>query len=236
MRELFRLAFAPWLILMVFGAVMARPLFLAIAGLGIGFTLVKIVMDRVRRERLESGLDVLAPPDRSQLAPVRRLLQEIEALVAAHRGSPSIAVIGPEAVTEARHVHEQCVRLLKLRREMRRALADAGSVAGEIASLEQRLSVSKIEGERAALESALDARRLEGSHFAKMEDVLATVEGGLVQAQAALSEIKARLSVAAAEDRVGEGAGDELREALGRVRALSKGFEEAEAFLKDQVT
>ena len=65
-----------------------------------------------------------------------------------------------------------------------------------------------------------------------MEDVLATVEGGLVQAQAALSEIKARLSVAAAEDQVGEGAGDELREALGRVRALSKGFEEAEAFLK----
>jgi len=225
-----------WLGLAAAGLAVRNPLIFAAGLIGAGFTLVKMTMERVRLERLESGLDVLAPPDRAQLAPIRRLRQEIEALVDGHKRSASIAVIGPEAVHEAKQVHEQCVRLLSLRREMRRALADSGAVAGEITSLERRLADSKSEGERTALQSALDARRLEATHFVKMEDVLATVEGDLVQAQAALSEIKARLSVAAAEERVGEAAGEDLREALGRVRALSKGFEEAEAFLKDQVT
>lgn len=236
MREFLRPVVVLWIGLAVAGLIMRNPLVFAAGLIGTSYALMSVSMARVRRMRHESGLDALPPQDRSQLAPIRRLQQEIETLVAQHRHSASIAVIGPEAVNEAKHVHEQCVRLLSLRREMRRALSDSNSVAGEIASLEARLAGARSEGERSALESALEARRLEGQHFAKMEEALATVEGGLAQAQAALSEIKARLSVAAAEEQLGAAAGEDLREALGRVRALSKGFEEAEAFLKDQVT
>lgn len=234
MKALLRPIVLPWLALTVAGGVFGQPLLLAAGLVATAFALMVTVMRDVRARREALGLDALSQEDRTLLAPMRRMRDQLEELVARSGRSPSIAVIGPEAVQEARHLFNQCVSLLLVRRQIRNALRqqNAGS---DLRGLEQKLAAAASDGERAALQSALDARRVEASHFAKMKEALLTVEGGITQAEAALSEIKARLSVAITEDALSDTSSEDLRETLGRLKALSKGFEEAEMFLKDQV-
>jgi hypothetical protein len=234
MKAFLRPIVIPWLAVTAAGAVFGQPLVVAGGLVATAFALMVTVMRDVRARREELGLDSLSPQDRSKLVPIRRLREQLEALVAGNRGSPSLAVIGPEAVEESRRIFAQCVSLLQLQRQIRDALREQNADA-EVRSLEAKVEAAASEGERAALQSALDARRLEASHFAKMKEALQTAEGGITQAEAALSEIKARLSVAVTDDALSDTSSDDLRETLGRLKALSKGFEEAEMFLKDQV-
>lgn len=234
MKVLLRPIVLPWIVATVAGALFGQPLIVAVGLVGTVSSLMVTVMRDVRARRDELGLDSLSPQDRSLLVPVRRLREQLEAIVAGNTSSPSLAVIGPEAVAEARRIFAQCVSLLQLRRQIREALREQNADA-EIRALEAKLASAASDGERMALQSAIDARRLEAAHFAKMREALQTAEGGLAQAEAALSEIKARLSVAVTDDALSDSSSEDLRETLGRLKALSKGFEEAEMFLKDQV-
>ncbi len=224
----------PFLAVAAVGAVLSNlPLVLG-GFLGGALALLWATIWVVRTTRDALGLDALSPQDRSFLVPIRRLVEQIDAVVDANKASPAIAVVGAEAREESRHLFGQCVRLVELRGRLRKALRDDGGVA-DTEALERRRDAAATPSERSALDAALDARSLEAGHYAKMREAMASAEAGIVQAQSALSEIKARLAVSSGEEALGKAGGDELRESLGRMRALGKSFEEAEAFLRDQV-
>lgn len=224
---------APFLLITAVGGLISSvPLVLA-GLLGGGLALLWGTIRVVRAQRDVLGMDSLSPQDRTLLIPVRRLVEQIDTLVKENKGSPAVAVVGAEAQMESRRLFEQCIRLVELRGKLRRALRDDGGSA-DLAALERRLEAAA-SSERTSLEATVAARRLEAGQYAKMRDAMASAEASLMQAESALSEIKARLAVSSSQDALDEAGGDELRDTLGRMRALGKGFEEAEEFLRGQV-
>lgn len=88
--------------------------------------------------------------------------------------------------------------------------------------------------EDAAVKSALQARKLELEHYAAGEAAIATIDNGIRQAEAALSEMKARLEVGLSRQQAEwASTSDELRETIGRMKALGISYDEAEEIVKD---
>jgi phage shock protein A len=67
--------------------------------------------------------------------------------------------------------------------------------------------------------------------LARAGDALERIELGLRQAEAALAEMRARLAAAPLEAQT-DAPGEDLRETVGRLKALGTSLEEAEEWLK----
>lgn len=184
------------------------------------------------RRSIETGArDDLTNEDHARLSPLRKLRKEIHAIVEAKRSDPTVAVVGSEAVQEADRIYDQCAQLLKVRRELNRAFGGRAAAERELQTLERDLASAATEVERSALASALEARKLEAAHYAHADNALERIEAGLRQAQAALSEMKARLATVSAGQL---GSSNDLEETLGRLRTLGTSLDEAEAWLRSQ--
>lgn len=184
-------------------------------------------------ERSNDVLEDLGNEERAQLAPLRKLRNEIAAIVEAKQADVSISVVGREALAEADRLLVQGAKLVQARRELKKVAGGKQKADREIAQLEADLGAAAAEGERAALASALEARKLEASHYGEADSVLERLDRGLRQAEATLSEIKARLATASAGAVGGEHT-SELDETLARLRSLGSSFDEAEQWLKGQ--
>lgn len=196
---------------------------------GIGLLAGQTIVANRTQSQQENRHD-LSNEDHARLAPLRRLRTEIREIVAAKAGDPSVTVVGAEAVHEAERIYEQCVHLLKARRELNRAFVGRSAATQELEKLERDLASATSDVERSALESALEARRLEASHYTTADQALERIDAGLRQAQAALSEMKARLATVSAGNTE---TSFELEETLGRLRTLGTSLDEAEAWLKN---
>lgn len=200
---------------------------MSVAGIGLlaGQTIVgnrKLTQEEDRHD--------LSNEDHARLSPLRRLRTEIRSIVEAKKGDPTVSVVGAEAAQEADRIYEQCVHLLKVRRELNRAFVGRSAATHETEKLERDLAAATSAEEQAALRSALEARRLEAAHYSTADQALERIDAGLRQAQAALSEMKARLATVSAADAE---TSTELEETLGRLRSLGTSLDEAEAWLKN---
>jgi len=182
-----------------------------------------------RRQNDDPQTTDLGNEDQAKLSPLRRLKREIQEIVESKASDPTISVVGNEALRESERIYDQCAQLLLLRRELNKAFVGRSAASRELEHLERDLNAATSEAERAALESALAARKLESEHYAKADQAVERIEAGLRQAQAALSEMKARLATVSAGET---GAGSELEDTLGRLRTLGTSLDEAEAWLR----
>lgn len=184
-------------------------------------------------ERSDDVLEDLGNEERAQLAPLRKLRNEIATIVQEKQADVSVAVVGKEALSEADRLLMQGAKLVQARRELRKVAGGKQRADREIAQLEADLGAATADGEKAALASALEARKLEASHYGDADKVLERLDRGLRLAEATLSEIKARLATASAGAASGEHT-SELDETLARLRSLGSSFDEAEQWLKGQ--
>jgi hypothetical protein len=185
---------------------------------------------RSRELRAQVGDDDISPNDRVYLRPIRRLRDEIEAIVLENERSPAVKVIGREAIQEANQLFDHCVALLKTRSLLRKALMSRGNPDTSIMDLDAKIEEAQSDEERSALELARDARKLEAQHYEKIDQTLARVDTSIQQAQAALSEMKARISVAASG---GDGQQEtEIQDTISRLRSLSTSFDEVEDLMR----
>jgi chromosome segregation ATPase len=160
------------------------------------------------------------------------LRNDIVALVESKKSDVSIAVVGAEAATEADHILSQAANMLQLRRELLKASSGKIEAEKELRSLEGELAAAGSDAERKALQSALEARQAELSHYADADSANERIVAGLRQAEAALSEMKARLTTAAANGADAVEEEGELRETIGRLKSLGTSLDEAEAWLR----
>jgi hypothetical protein len=186
--------------------------------------------------RAADPLDSVRNEDRSRLAPVRKLQAEIEKVVADNSSNVAVKVIGAEALTESNRIVDQCVRMLNLRAELSRATAGKSEAERGIAALEAQKAAATSDQERATLDSALAARRLEADHYAGASGTLERIDAGLAQAQAALSEMKSRLAMAAAGGSSAEDHEGELADTISRLKTLGASLDEAEQMAQGQTT
>lgn len=218
------------LALLGYGLVMA-PI-LAVVGLGgLVFSGLMWSAHRARSLRVASSFDEISPNDRVYLRPIRRLRDEIESLVVENAKSPAIKVIGSEAVQEANGILNHSIQLLKTRATLRKVLSQKGDPYSEINSLQAQIAEAATGEERETLQLALDARKLELSHYGEIEEIVERVDGSITQAQAALSEMKARIAVAAAGEQGAESS-SEIEDTITRLRSLTKSFDEVEELMK----
>lgn len=226
-----------WLGLASFVGIAILAQFSLPAALGLAAVLVVVAffagLRSTRKLRdADAETEALRPESRTLLRPIRRLHEEIAALVDGAAKGSSVSMLGQEIVSESKRILDQAGRSLSVRDELVRAGKERYTAEKEVAELEVKLSSAATVAEHEALEGALTARRIELNHYSQIETTVTQIDGSLRQAEAALSEMKARLLVNATGERAAAGSDADLRETIGRVKALSISVDEAEQMLK----
>lgn len=208
----------------------------AVAALFILLGLIALVVFSMRKTasvRQEDLADNMDPDSRALFVPIRRLTREIEELVEKNKSAFVMATVGTEAAQEAKRIRDQVARALIVRGELKRAMRGRSTAAQEIEKLAGKAKDALSETERQALESAATARQLEMGHYATVEDTIGRIDANVRQAQAALSEIRARLAVRASGEKAERAEQvDDLRDTMGRLKALSITVDEAEQLVQ----
>lgn len=219
------------LIVMVAIAFSNLPL-AAVGGLGWAMTEAWLVMKgtQQRRAELVVGED-LKPESQALLRPIRRLAKDMHEFVERSSESSTVAAMGKDVLTEADRVVTQSAVSLTVRDELKRLLRGKYEAEKEIARVQESIRTATSDDERKALEATSAARQTEIAHYAEIETVVGKIDTDLRQAEAALAELKARLSVYASQGSLAETNSDQLRESLLRVRAVTLSVDEAEELI-----
>lgn len=177
----------------------------------------------------------MSPESRMLLRPLLESRDELAQVVSQNSDMPTVKVIGAEALQEAEAIVRHATNLVGIRMQLKKTLRGKSEAEVEKRSLEAKRDRATSDTERAALETAIAASVQEIGHYRGVEDAIAKVDGKLTEAQAALSELKARIAVGAAGARTDSLDEEELSSMVGRLRSLSKSFDEAESTLQEHV-
>jgi hypothetical protein len=177
----------------------------------------------------------LSADSRMLIRPLVQLRDELATIVAQNSDMPSVKVVGTEALAEADGIVRHATSLVQIRTQLKRTLRGKSEAEVETRNLETKLERATTDTEREALQTAIAAHQQEAEHYKGVEDAIASVDGKLTEAQAALSELKSRIAVGAAGARTDGIDQEELTDMVGRLRSLSKSFDEAESTLQEHV-
>lgn len=184
-------------------------------------------------QRVDDPRDEMDAESRSLYAPIRRLTDEIEEIVRQQCDSAIVKVVGGEAVEEARRIRDQVGKALEARTGLKKATREK-NLAGQQAEELQARATAAPEGEKDVLLSALQAKQIELDHYRSVDALIAKIDAGTAQAKAALSEMKVRLGVRAANEKTEVLTDDDdLRDTIGRLKSLSVSYDEAEHMLQN---
>lgn len=185
------------------------------------------------KRRADLELEDLSNEDRALLSPIRRLRNEIQGLVESNKQNVSISVVGAEALSEADHILKQSAKTLSLRRQLKRSASSRSQTQKELEALRTDIEKAETQQERNTLQAALEAREAEIGHYRNAGEAIERIDSHLRQAEAALSEMKARLGSVAVGSS--EAAGEsELEETIGRLKSLGASLDESEEWLRQQ--
>lgn len=179
--------------------------------------------------------EVLDPDGRARYAKVRRLATEIEAIFEKHRDSTVTRMLGKEAREEVERIRRQVASALVHRAAIRKALAGRSMAEIEVAKLREKADAALTPEEKASLAAALEARQMELEHYSEAEQSLAKIDREVQQAEAALSEMKARFEVGVTVGQAEVATPlEEIRDTIGRMKAISVSYDEADEMLRDR--
>ena len=220
------------------------PLFIGLFALGMPLVATAILlvwflaaalfaMKAAVRPMAEDPREDMDPESRSLFAPIRRLTEEIEETVEKHSDSAIMKVVGGEAIQEARRIRDQVAKALAARSELKKTIREKNLAAMEAEQLRTKAESAETPEAKLTILSALEAKRMEIAHYQTVDDVIVKIDAGTNQAKSALSEMKARLAVKAASEKTSAATEDEdLRDTIGRLKALSVSYDEAEELLQ----
>ena len=168
----------------------------------------------------------LSADGRALLSPVRKLAAEIEEVIHINKASQVVRILGTEGLVESQRLVTLVVKSLVSRDEMIRSLR--GRTEAEKAVRDAQLKLTSAgPDEKESLIALIAARTLELGHYAEIERRVKQIELSVREAEAALAEMKARLSLSASTDQAVQGEGDDLRETLSRMKNLNDSYEES---------
>lgn len=212
------------------GAFINRPEAVA---LGIGGYLIVLAASAMRASaeiRRSQPVDMVSNENRSRILPLARLAREVSEIASKYESNPVIKVMGPQAKSDADRILEQSVRLLNLRDDLRKALASQQELERSIEQLRSSSESAQDGPQREMIEAAISAREEEQRQIERAKEGLKTVDAHLAQAEAALSELRTRLQLAAAGSA--EVDADNMRETVTNLEAISASIDEAETIMR----
>ncbi len=209
----------------------------ALGGLALTLSVALLVLKTMRETASRMADDPREEMDaesRSLFSPIRRLTNEIEEVVTRNDDSTVMKVVGKEALDEATRIHDQVAKALAVRDDLKRSLRERNVSRAETEKLLAKAEAEQDPSVKATLLSAVEARKMEQSHYTVVEDTIAKIDSSVAQAEAALSEMKARLATkASGEKALSATDNEELRDTISRMKTLSISYDEAEQLLRD---
>jgi len=199
-----------------------------LVALGIAFFATTGILSRTgKKGRTPLSSDGLSVDSVALFRPIQRLGREIEEVVSS---DGSLAAVRSMAQTEVRRIEEQVLKALNNRDHLRSSIRDQASAEADMERLEKLLPGDLSPSERSSYESALAARKTEVQHYQKAREAMGSIEDSVRHAQAALSELKAKLTAAKLEPATGA-ADNDLRETLGQLQSFSVTVDEVKNLL-----
>ncbi len=196
--------------------------------LGIAFFATSGVLSRANNKgQVPLSADGLSVDSIALFKPIQRLGREIEEVV---NSDGSLAAIRSMAQSEVRRIEEQVLKALNNRDHLRSSVRDQSTAESDLERLEKLLAGELSPSERSSYESSLAARKTELHHYDKARQAMSSIEDSVRQAQAALSELKAKLTAAKLEPATGA-ADNDLRETLGQLQSFSVTVDEVKNLL-----
>ncbi len=220
------------LIVGVIGFVIGQP---AIGILGFVGALAAVFVATTKataQNRSALGEDMVRPEQRAIIRPMRKLRDDIAQIVDTNKTSSAVRVIGGEAIAEADRILQHCVEMLNIQASIKRGYSGR-DMSAELARLQNELNSTDDIEHKTTLESTHQAMQMEHASQSQMGHALEQIDNNLARALAALTEMKARLSVSATTSQE-LGMDENLGDTISRMKSLSASFDEAEEFLRVQ--
>ncbi len=220
----------------VFGAILALvgivvgQVALVILGVVLAVFVWGIRAMSATQARVDDSVDHLSPESRILVRPLKLIYNEMQE--ASKSKAESISpYLTEQALAESKRLLDQSVAALLLRDKLVRGGRGRYEANKSIGDLQIRLDSSTTEEEKASLKSALQARQQEVAHYDSLLPGISKIESSVKQAEAAMAEMRARM-IASAPSGIAEQGSDPLREAVGRMQALSSSLSEAQEMLQ----
>ena len=214
------------------GLVFGQPAIAALGAVGWVATLAFYSMRATAAKRHDSEISA---EGRTLLRPIKELRGDIAGYVSSFRDRPEISVIGGEALREADALIAHAERLVDVRDDLMKALKGRAAAERELARLRKRAKSSSSEAESQSLRSAVEARETEIERYKTVDAAMLRLVGNLHEAEAALSEIRARLASGAVGAQTDGLDTDDLAGMVSRLRTLSTSFDEAEEMMEGRI-
>lgn len=179
---------------------------------------------------VDDSIDHLSPESRILIRPLKRIYSEMQEATKGKAESIS-PYLAEQALAESKRLLDQSVAALLLRDKLVREGRGRYEANKSVDDLQARLDSSTTEDEKASLKSALDARHQEIAHYDSLQPGIAKIESSVKQAEAAMAEMRARM-ISSSSSGLAEQGSDPLRDAVGRMQALSSSLTEAQEMLR----
>ncbi|MBS1714449.1 MAG: hypothetical protein JST30_08955 [Armatimonadetes bacterium] len=203
----------------------------AIVALGVLLFLVIALVAALRSAGSKSsGQTGLGEEARWLLRPIRQLRDGLDDL-SRRAKAPEVKIIAAEAVSEADAVLEHAMRLVEARESLKRGLKGRGEAETNYNRLQRQYVEAASDSERSALESAMEARSRELQSYDAAQAKVKEIDGKLREAEATLSELKARLSAGAVHSGT-QWEEAEFGDVVSRLKGLGRSFDEVQAELE----
>ena len=219
------------LLIAIIGAVRSDVAMVAVSLIA-GFAALGLLSARREASRSDSSRGNLSADSRMLLRPIKRLADELQEFVSTNSSSQIVQVIGAEVVAESQGLFKQVTTSLTTRDEFQRLLRGRYEADKEIGKARMKLEFSE-GSDKSTIETTIEARTAELAHYDSIELNVRRIELGVHQTEAALAEMKARLSVSVSGEKVDFASADDVRASIERLKSLSKSYDEAERMTLD---
>jgi hypothetical protein len=191
---------------------------------------VALLVISMRRPQPAAAAEDLAPEERSIQRRLARRQREIDE-AARTLGKGAMAPIATQASESSREIVATLAAALSQRQTVRRALLSKSMFERDVQALRDRLANATTDGERQVLQSAITAKSMELDHYDALAQSLSRMDAIIAEAEASLTETRARLMAVSTAAAGSELDVDGLRANLNHLGALRASVDEVQISL-----
>ncbi len=146
-------------------------------------------------------------------------------------GKGAMAPIASQATESSREIVNTLASALGQRQTVRRALLNKSMFERDVEALRDQLASAKTDGERQVLAGAISAKSMELNHYDALAQSLSRMDAIIAEAEASLTETRARMLAVSTSAAGAELDIDGLRANLSHLGALRASVDEVQVSL-----
>lgn len=208
----------------VAGALLRQP---AIAALGVIMWIGGVATSSIKQSS-DRHTGIRSRHGRYLLQPIQKLHDDVRKLVEENKDNATVRVIGQEALAESGELLKRATAIAELLHDSRSATTSLTNARQELAEVQKKMEASTDEAQRQTYQLAIDARQSEVDQYEKLLRSIDTAKGRLMDAEVAMTAIKAQLAASVLGGSTDGLTDEDLSGMVGRLKSLSSSLDEVE--------